>query len=191
MIDNGSTDNPLEILQPYINKNIVIYYSLPEKYKQMEHIRSVIQKEKLQKKTKWLIICDLDEFFYSYPKKMIDTINDFDKYDIVYSNWKMFGSDGLIDHPEDIRISIINREKELNEHKKYIFKPSRVKIEDVHIHRIDNIKNQITENKKIQLNHYPIQSLQYHPLLLHCIGHFFLHEYNIQHPFLHEAFGIV
>ena len=161
LIDNGSTDNPLEILQPYINKNIVIYYSLPEKYKQMEHIRYVIQKENLKKKTKWLIIGDLDEFFYSYPKKLIDTINDFNKYDVVYSNWKMFGSDGLIDHPEDIRTSIINREPELNENKKYIFKPSRVKIEDIHIHKVDNIKNQITENKKIQLNHYPIQSLQY------------------------------
>ena len=34
LIDNDSSDNPLDILQPYIDNNIVVYYYLPEKHKQ-------------------------------------------------------------------------------------------------------------------------------------------------------------
>ena len=33
LIDNGSTDNPLHILQEYINKGIVSYYYKEEKIK--------------------------------------------------------------------------------------------------------------------------------------------------------------
>ena len=51
LIDNGSTDNPLSILQEYIDKGIITYFYLPEKYKQAEHYRYVFDKENLKKKT--------------------------------------------------------------------------------------------------------------------------------------------
>ena len=161
LIDNGSTDEPLKILQPYIDKGILYYISLPEKHKQAEHYRKVINDEDLINKTEWLIICDLDEFFYGFPNKLIYTIDEYKTYDIIYSNWLMFGSDGLVEHPKDIRKSIIWRDNEFAHHKKYIFKPNKVKTDDINIHGIDNISNIITVNDKIRLNHYPIQSLEF------------------------------
>ena len=137
LIDNGSTDNPMPILQPYIDKGQVIYYDMPEKHKQEKHYQDVILQAKLQKHTEWLIICDLDEFFYGYPNKLIDTIDEFSKFDIIYSNWRMFGSDGLIEHPKDIRKSIVHRQEKLNDHTKYIFKPNKItNINHIGIHSI-------------------------------------------------------
>jgi hypothetical protein len=162
LIDNGSTDEPLKILQPYIDNGILVYISLPEKYKQLEHYKKVIQDEDIINKTEWLIICDLDEFFYGYPNKLIDTINEYKEYDIIYSNWLMFGSDGLIDHPDDIRKSIVWRDKNFHELTKYIVKPNKIKnFDDIYIHKINNMDNSIIVNDKIRLNHYPIQSLDF------------------------------
>jgi hypothetical protein len=162
LIDNDSTDNPLEILQPYIDKGLVHYTFNPEKHNQVNHYKELIKKENLQNKTKWLIICDLDEFFYGYPKKLKDTIDEFEKYDIIYSNWKMFGSNNLISHPEDIRKSLLLREPELHVLTKYIIQIKNVDIDKLNIHEINCCKlKSITENIKIKLNHYPIQSLDF------------------------------
>jgi hypothetical protein len=162
LIDNGSTDNPLKILKPYIDNGIVFYISLPEKHKQVEHYKKVIMDQEIINKTEWLIICDLDEFFYGYPNKLIDTINEYKDYDIIYSNWLMFGSDGLVEHPPDIRKSILWRDEKIHQNTKYIIKTDKLKnIEDIDIHEIHNITNKIIVNDKIRLNHYPIQSLDF------------------------------
>ena len=162
LVDNGSTDDPLKILKPYIDNGIVVYISLPEKHKQVEHYKKVIIDEDIINKTEWLIICDLDEFFYGYPNKLIDTIHEYKEYDIIYSNWYMFGSDGLIEHPADIRKSIVWRDKNFHKPTKYIVKPNKIKnLNDLDIHTINNMNNKIIVNDKIRLNHYPIQSLDF------------------------------
>jgi len=163
LIDNGSEDDPLKILNPYIESGIVKYFYLPEKHKQEGHTRSIIKEENLKEKTEWLIICDLDEFFYGFPKRLSETIDDFSKYDVVYSNWRLFGSDGLEKHPENITKSILWREPEATGTKKYIFKPSKIQnIDNIQVHSVDNDRNSITENEKIRLNHYVIQSKEYY-----------------------------
>ena len=70
LIDNGSNDNPLSVLQEYIDKGIVSYYFLPEQYKQVEHYRFVFDKANLKKETYWLVVCDLDEFFFGVDKTL-------------------------------------------------------------------------------------------------------------------------
>ena len=122
---------------------------MPERHQQSKHYKEAIKLGNITSNTKWLIVCDLDEFYYGYPNKLSDTLDEFDSYDVIYSNWRMFGSDGLIHHPEDIRKSIIWRENELHELTKYICKPSKVK--DFEIHNVSS-SNQIIENDKIRLN---------------------------------------
>jgi len=68
LIDNGSTDTPLEILQSYIDNGLVTYFYRPEKYCQVEHYRNVYDAENIREKTEWLCICDLDEFFLELKK---------------------------------------------------------------------------------------------------------------------------
>ena len=168
LIDNGSTDNPLEILQEYIDKNIITYYFLPEKHKQAEHYRFIFDNEHLKEKTYWLAVCDLDEFFYGVDKKLVTKIQSLDSYyDYILCNWKMFGSDGLIEHPIDLRVNITHRKENMWSETKYIFKTKLINnSSSICIHYLINMpyisKNRIRiANQLIRLNHYPIQSLEF------------------------------
>jgi hypothetical protein len=167
LIDNGSDDNPLLILQNYIDKGLVTYYFLPEKYKQIQHYRYIFDKENLKNKTYWLAICDLDEFFYGVDNKLSTKLKQLDYFNVIYCNWLMFGSDNLINQPKDIRTSIIHREKNTHINTKYIFKTSSLESSNqIHIHYLlkpwnGYIMKYHFANKLIRLNHYPIQSLEF------------------------------
>jgi hypothetical protein len=168
LIDNGSTDEPLNILQEYIDKGIVTYYYLPERHKQVIHYRYVFDHEQLKEKTYWLTVCDLDEFFYGVDQKLVYKIKSLEKtFDYILCNWKMFGSSGQIMQPKDIRTNIIHCAENLWDETKYIFKTNIIRnSSSIHIHSLINIpyihKQRIRyANKLIRLNHYPIQSLEF------------------------------
>jgi FkbM family methyltransferase len=169
LIDNGSTDNPFDILQEYIDKGIVSYYYRAEKYQQVQHYRYVFDTENLKEKTELLCICDLDEFFFGTEQKLVDAICEFDEYNVIYTNSFFYGSDNLIDHPKDIRTAILHREEDIENGTKYIFKPSAINdSSEIWIHWLVNSgtiqkkhMNEITQNNKIRLNHYRIQSFEY------------------------------
>jgi FkbM family methyltransferase len=171
LIDNGSTDNPLEILQEYIDNGTVSYYYRPEKHQQVQHYQYIFDNENLKEKTKWLCICDLDEFFFGTNKKLINALtDDFDTYDVIYTHSFFYGSDNLIDHPKDIRTSIVNRTDDVINGIKYIFKPSSINdSSEIWIHWLVHPgtlqkkpgQNETFTDTKIRLNHYIIQSLEY------------------------------
>jgi hypothetical protein len=160
LIDNGSDDDPIRVLKPYIEMGKISYYYLPQKWKQLEYYRAVFQQIKDNKETYWLCITDLDEFWYSIGGNVSKLLRQYEKFDAIYSNWLMFGSNGLINHPNSIRKSLIKREREHHILTKYIIKVQNVNAENIGIHTCD-VKNSITENKQIRLNHYPIQSMEF------------------------------
>ena len=170
LIDNDSTDNPLNILQEYIDQGLVTYYFKPEKYQQVEHYRYVFDNENLKEKTKWLCICDLDEFFFGTEQKLINTLDEFDNYDVINTHSFFYGSDNLINHPKDIRTQIIHRTNDTINGVKYLFKPSCINnSSEIWIHWLVekgtiNKKSELNEtftDTKIRLNHYIVQSLEY------------------------------
>jgi hypothetical protein len=163
LVDNGSTDDPMPILQPYMDSGLVVYCSRPQKHQQMANLHHVIREKKLLEKTEWLLICDLDEFFYSPSGNLVSTLDSFKKYDIIYCNWLMFGSDGYKEnHPTDIRTALIHRVPDLHTLTKYIVKTLAVKnVEHLNVHSVHHVGHATTENDKIRLNHYPIQSWKY------------------------------
>ena len=169
LIDNGSTDNPFKILEEYINNGIITYYYRPEKFQQSQHYRYVFDKENIQNNTKWLCICDLDEFFFGINDLLINTLNDFEDYDVIYTNSHFYGSDNLIEHPSDIRTAIIHREDDISNGTKYIFKPSAINNSlEIWIHWLVESgtlqrkkMNEVWQTDKIRLNHYRIQSYEY------------------------------
>jgi hypothetical protein len=168
LIDNGSTDDPLNILQEYIDKGIVTYHYLPERHKQCEHYRYVFDHEQLKKKTFWLAVCDLDEFFYGVDQKLVYKIKSLENnFDYILCNWKMFGSSGHITQPNDIRRDITHCAEKLWYETKYIFKTNVLKnSSSIWIHWLNDVpyihKKRIRyANNLIRLNHYPIQSLEF------------------------------
>lgn len=164
LIDNGSDDNPLSILNSYIEQDIVSYYHKTEKHQQVNHYKSVFDMENLKRRTHWLIICDLDEFFYGVDNKLRNKINCLEYYNVIYCNWLMFGSNNFINHPPDIRTALTKREPEFHYNTKYIFKPKCIESSNqisIHnLHYYDNNKIRIA-NQLIRLNHYPIQSVEF------------------------------
>lgn len=93
LYDNDSTDNPLEILQPYIDKGIVIYHKLSGACMQYIAYRDAIYKYK--KQTYWMAIIDLDEFIVPVEKDDIkEFLKDYEKYPGVVINQKVFDSNG-------------------------------------------------------------------------------------------------
>ena len=165
LIDNDSSDNPLGVLQDYIDRGVVTYYFLPQPYMQTAHYTRVFDQANLKEATFWLAVCDLDEFFFGVDKKLKTKLKTMEgEVDYLLCNWKMFGSDGHVTQPPDIRTDIVHRWKDLHPNTKYIFKPQIVRNgSNVWIHGLMDlqVEKTRTENASIQLNHYPIQSLEF------------------------------
>jgi hypothetical protein len=172
LIDNGSTDNPLLILQEYINKGIVTYYYKPIRHQQIENYRWVFDYENMKTKTYWLAVCDLDEFFYGVDQKLRKKIQTLNSYDLINVNWLVYGNSGINKHPKDIRTTFVNRFPKIDPlNTKYIFKPLAIKnSSQIWIHWLHYPNTTIpiktgsrvrTANKLIRINHYVLQSLEY------------------------------
>jgi hypothetical protein len=168
LIDNGSTDNPLTILNDYIRKGIVSYYYRPEKYSQVKNYREIFASH-IWKNSYWLAVIDLDEFLYGVDQKLVKKIRSLDYYNVIYCNWYNYGTSGCIDHPKDIRLSNIHRHSEMHPiNTKYIVKVSAiVHPSQIWIHWLlmpnsnEAIKtgNRVRiANNLIRLNHYVCQS---------------------------------
>jgi len=104
LIDDNSFDSYLEILSPYIEKNLVTLFKndVPKFHNRQQVIYDKFILPKI-KESKWTIICDLDEFWYS-PKEidLKKILNKYNQYEVVYANWAMFNSNGNIKHPKSI-----------------------------------------------------------------------------------------
>lgn len=98
LYNNRSTDNYLEILNPYIEKNIVDlteWNHLPPC--QVQAYQHFI--DRTDKKVDWVFFGDIDEFLWS-PKyntvtEVLDTVPN--SWDAVGVNWMCFGSSGRND----------------------------------------------------------------------------------------------
>jgi hypothetical protein len=166
LIDNNSDDNPLELLQPYIDSGYVTLYKLPGKYKQMGHFKYVYAKENLQSSTKWLMNIDVDEYMYCKNCDIKKTLRDYEDYYVIYTQWRVFGSNNLESQPKDPRIAFTLRHKELTWHsKKYIIQTKYINEHNFHNtpHKILDIdENKIIDEPNVfMLNHYQIMSLEY------------------------------
>ena len=168
LIDNNSNDNPIKILQPYIDQGVITLYQLPGKYKQMTHVKYVYKKEKLQETTKWLINIDVDEYFYCKINNIYENLKNYENFYIIYSQWRDFGSSGLKIQPKDPRTAFTKRRKKLNWQGKYIIQTKYINLEDFesnphHLSKADKkYKDNIFNLSDIfRLNHYRIMSLEY------------------------------
>jgi len=164
LIDNGSTDDSINIINSLILQGYPItLYKLTDKYKQLDYYRYVYNNENLKEKTKWLIIADLDEFYYCKDNNISKNLKLYEHLPVIYSQWKMFGHNNLDKHPKDIRIALTKRESGLHELTKQIFQTNYVNAESITQHSIINYPMTSENNLSniFILNHYPIQSKEY------------------------------
>lgn len=168
LIDNGSTDDTFAKAQAWVDSGKVDLIARHARHRQREHYWEAISRFVLRK-YEWLLIADLDEFWFcpdtkTIPAKLAEP--DFDRIDVVYANWRMFGSSGLVDHPNSIRTQLLHCDPKLSTHvnTKYICRTSALKSRyDIGIHKIKgcNSTRTVSDNHNFHLFHYPIQSLEF------------------------------
>jgi len=117
LIDNGSTDNYLEKINPYIHDGKITL--IKDSYRQRFHTQDILYNkhylEKVRSETNWIIVVDMDEYIYSrngckttsaYIATIPENINK------IVLPWKLFGSSNIIAHPEDIVHSFVKRQSD-------------------------------------------------------------------------------
>lgn len=174
MINDASTDNSVELLQPYIDRGLVTLFNADWKYywgRQRDLYNHYLLPE--LKKTQWLIILDLDEFLWS--KSYTSLKNAFaccSHLGEVQFQWRMFGSNGHIKQPDSIVAGFTKRyDEELKYDHVWSFKyaiNSNFEFAHLDIHHA-SFTNKEEEGKHWQiigepifaLNHYCCQSREF------------------------------
>jgi glycosyltransferase involved in cell wall biosynthesis len=166
LIDNGSTDNMVQVLTPYIHEGYVSYYFRHKPHVQIRHYNNIYAH--IRRETKWMIICDTDEYIYNRTrgqtiKDYIDTVN-YDTTNAVQLQWKMFGSSGYVTQPVCIRKSFLLRRIELDPemNSKSIINTEHTNSLKIHTHNYKDRRREIIKcPPELALNHYAIMSLEY------------------------------
>lgn len=178
MINDFSTDNFLEILQPYIDKNRVTLYNcdISNKFQNRQGYLYNLYFNKILTTSKWFGILDLDEFLYSPGS--IDLKNILKLYEhenLLHINWVHFGSSNFDKQPNSVVNNFVYRGEynsikngpngRYNSYKSIVKTNGNVKL-GIHTHTYNNInvgKNVSfdEENTPLLINHYAIQSKDY------------------------------
>lgn len=100
----------MKIMKGYIDNNMVTLVIDPKKHMQRQlYNKYFLEKSKAYE---WAIVCDLDEFIYSreHFKTIKDYLKSLDKsISQVKVQWKIFGSNGLIEQPKSVIKSFTKR----------------------------------------------------------------------------------
>lgn len=167
LIDNGSTDDSINIAREYENKGIVECISRHKRWHQRQHYWAMLKKFKIAKSYEWLLIADLDEFwFVKDGRKISEVLTEYPETDIIYVNWSVFGSNGYIQQPKSVRRELVLKQEALGPHKgtKYLCRPSCIKnIKQLQIHKVHGVCSSrvVSDNVLFQINHYVTQSEEY------------------------------
>jgi len=158
LIDNGSTDNYEEVIGPYLDKISLVKWD--ETAAQIKHYNQALDHFDLKNQTKWLLVCDLDEFLFSPTfKNLQEYLGTKEGTTCINVSMTMFGSRDEYEQPPSIRKGFLHREKRLHDHGKAILRTKSINKLDVHFHDVDG--NTIRDDIDLQLNHYQIMSKEY------------------------------
>ena len=105
LIDDGSTDDYKEILEPYIRKGFVTLFKndvvceIPAKRQCMIYERFF---RPVLSQSTWFSVLDLDEFLYCPESARVDEVFKTRNEDEIIIDWVCFGSNGHVKQPESI-----------------------------------------------------------------------------------------
>lgn len=166
LIDNGSSDDTLQKVEPWIKSGFLSCSVEIAPHRQLAHYKKVFNREKIKQHFEWLLIADLDEFWYSPKGSLKQYLTNADRtVDVIYSPWKNFGSSGLDDHPHSIRKSLIQRcPDSATENTKWMCRTAAiVSADQIGIHKVYGVDSSraLFDVFSLCLNHYVIQSKRY------------------------------
>ena len=129
LYDNDSTDNLMNVIEPFIKEGFVVYQKWPGKVVQQAAYRDAIRRTRTR--TKWLAIVDSDEYLFSPCGNMKDQLKAYEAYPGIGVNWRMFGPNGHDKRPnglimDNYTTTIANADELVNRHIKSIVQPKMV-----------------------------------------------------------------
>lgn len=97
LYNNSSSDNCLEILQPYIDDGFVTLTDWPDTPGQLSAYRHF--SDTFWNETSWVAFCDLDEFYCPRKCRNIkDFLESYKRFPSVFCYWRFFGAGGKEHH---------------------------------------------------------------------------------------------
>lgn len=171
LINDDSNDNSTKLIEPYIDKKLVTLFNNKWDYylgRQRDIYNHYLLPIINSKQTKWLLICDLDEFIWSPLnidlKVVLRNCNHLSQIQI---NHTLFGSSSFIEQPPCIVKYFVYKEKEKSILCKY-FINSDYNFSSLNIHHASYVNINDSVNTFIMLddnyfryNHYKIQSFNF------------------------------
>lgn len=188
LIDNGSTDNYMDVIKPYMNRITLIHDEQTGNDTQIpiynRHIKPVLHE------STWVIGIDLDEFMYTKTGTIASTLRAIDDNTIgqILVPWKYFGSSGHLYQPKSLRDSFVYRKQTpYLAPTKMICKSEALEEIGIHSSKIRdgyktvnpclqfmsdggarasnytdmNLTEELLDNSLFKLNHYIVQSLDW------------------------------
>ena len=192
LIDNGSNDDYWERIKKYEKYITLVKDSTRLPTGTQTYLYNKIYLEKIKKETKWLIICDIDEYIYARNGniKIMNVLNKLPQnVEKIWLPWKIFGSNGNINQPNNIIKSFTKRKIDYKNDKgfgKVICKTKNLDIIGCCGHEVILHNNNIYYNANgdilesfdltpencdklnLHLNHYMVMSEEYY-LKVKCI----------------------
>jgi glycosyltransferase involved in cell wall biosynthesis len=172
LINDGSTDCSLDILQEYIDREQVTLFSVSEPY-YLGRQRNLYNQFILPriKETKWLLMIDLDEFVWSKKSIRLDKVLKEECEDLaqIQIQEALFGSNGYETQPNSIVPSFTKRQSEYNGKYKYFINTS-YDFSSLNIHHANFTNNDLMNDFSIFIrifpeyfimNHYNCQSREF------------------------------
>ncbi len=188
LFNNHSSDDYLEIIEPYVRSGLVDLLEWPGYSVSMEQYRpiqvgSMDRAVQLARgRVKWLASMDIDEFLFAVDQDSVaEFLSAYDDVGGLAVNWQGFGSSGVEKIPQDrLLIETLHRcahvEHPFNHHVKSVVRPERV-IAGVNSHffeyrqgygavnsdrvAVDGQMTSYVAADKIRINHYWSGDLQW------------------------------
>ena len=110
LINNNSTDDFLNPLEDFIRTGVVNLHHDSRQHSQRQIYNEHLQR--LRSQSRWLLVCDLDEFVYARePGRRISDVLKDQPLDVscIHLSWKMFGSSGHQSQPTSVRSGFLRR----------------------------------------------------------------------------------
>ena len=167
LIDNGSNDDSLDGARAWSERAPVSVISRPGRWQQVRHYRAAFRQFRIRRDYEWLLIADLDEFWFSLDgRRLPEALADLWNFDVIYGNWRLFGSGGHVSHPDSLRRRLAMRKPGFGSHTetKYFCRTAALRRgRQIGVHKVFGARSHrvISANDLFQLNHYQYQSLEF------------------------------